>query len=282
MGRLAFIAVDPKRGGFWFKIRTLSNFTLCAALCAALIVVFSGFMPLWVANALGIGITLYLFVVLLNKRAIRIYCEHCGNTILSNTPWICGFCGAKNEDTADYPFVYQCRHCSAVPKAYKCHHVGCGELIFLSEDRLTENFAYCINSSIVLNPQKQQMRRKEESEDLEHAIAMAEKEKRLAALKAEHRQMTVLKSRQDALEHDIIVTELDMKRAALERQRERSRMNVKERRKASLEDEYDEYMGVDEAAEEKRSEVREKYKDDQEKLQKALMAVDDWEQRNRK
>jgi len=29
------------------------------------------------------------------------------------------------------------------PKAYKCHHDGCGELIFLGSDRQKENFAHC-------------------------------------------------------------------------------------------------------------------------------------------
>src|SRR5205814_2210115 len=108
-------------------------------------------------------------------------CEHCDRFIESDTPWVCGFCSAKNTKPEDYSFLFKCQHCSAVPKAYKCHHAGCGELIFLSEDRLEENFACCINSPHLAQPQQKQERRKARREELEDEIDMVKLNMRLSS-----------------------------------------------------------------------------------------------------
>ena len=86
-----------------------------------------------------------LFFFYLDRRAMGIECPSCGKYILTNTPWICGFCGAKNFRVDEYPFVGRCgnKECGAEPKAYQCHH--CEKLIFLTPDRQNFNFAKSVN-----------------------------------------------------------------------------------------------------------------------------------------
>lgn len=93
-----------------------------------------------------IAVSLGLFFFLSN-RPIDIRCPSCGKIIETNTPWICGVCGAKNMKVGDFPFIGRCSNekCRYEPKAYQCHHVGCGKLIFLSKDQSPINFARCIN-----------------------------------------------------------------------------------------------------------------------------------------
>jgi hypothetical protein len=51
----------------------------------------------------------------------------------------------------DFPFVYQCEHCSIEPKAYKCHH--CEKIIFLSKDKLATLCATFIKAPQKAQPQ---------------------------------------------------------------------------------------------------------------------------------
>jgi hypothetical protein len=77
------------------------------------------------------------------------------------------------------------RHCvcGAEPKAYKCHH--CDELVFLSEDKLKANYAYCLN----LNAPgplaaDSAAKRREEKEAAEHEILLAKLERDKEAVKS--------------------------------------------------------------------------------------------------
>lgn len=94
----------------------------------------------------------FVFFVL-DTRAIKILCNHCHKPIITNTPWVCGFCQENNNHTDNFPFIHRCEHCGAEPKAYKCHH--CGELIFLTDDQLKANFASCIGTEVKAVPPPQ-------------------------------------------------------------------------------------------------------------------------------
>lgn len=248
MALIANPAVDPMNSRLWFKLRTPLNFAVSIGICAALVMVLSLLMPVWVADLIAIGAVSYIFIVFLNKRPIRIRCEHCGKDVLSDTPWVCGFCQAKNEDADDYPFVHRCKHCSAVPKAYKCHHAGCGQLIFLTADRLELNYAYCLNLEVKVPAENKEAFRREQRQEKEHKIIMAE---------------------------------LDAKLAAARKKSEYNRpKTLLEEKKDSLEKRYDGVMAARDVAKKKKAEIAETYKDDPAGREDAEKTVDDWLQDN--
>ena len=117
-----------------------------------------------------------LFFFVLDKRAIKIVCNHdsCKKTIMTNTPWVCGFCKAANKNVDDFPFIHRCQHCGAEPKAYKCHH--CGELIFLADDQLKANHAFCLGTEVKEVPPPPEpdeiALQKREVQDLRHQIVL--------------------------------------------------------------------------------------------------------------
>jgi hypothetical protein len=96
-------------------------------------------MDAWLSTVIAIAAMFCLYFFILDKRVIKMSCNHCHKTILTNTPWLCGVCGGKNCETDEFSFLNHCMHCKGKPKAYRCHH--CGELIFLSEDEQKENYA---------------------------------------------------------------------------------------------------------------------------------------------
>jgi hypothetical protein len=241
-------AVDPMTGGLWFKLRTPLNFVICILLCAVVVAGLSFLVPIWAADLVAIGLVYYIFVVFLNKRPIGLRCDNCHKVILSNTPWVCGFCRAKNEDADNYPFIHRCKKCSAVPKAYKCHHAECGALVFLTSDTLRENYASCLNSPAEVPPPAKSNVHQEQKQEMEHSITM---------------------------------TQLDMQLAALRKQREiKQPRTVLEEKRESLDKHYAGVMAAQELATRKKAEVAIVFKDDPENLQKAVEAIDDWLRRH--
>lgn len=176
---------DPKKGKWlrlMFKLRTPINFFWSVILFALLAVAISQLIPLLVAYVISAAIVFYIFKTFLNNRPLRITCDHCGKIILSNTPWVCGFKGCKNEQPNYFPFLYECEHCHAQPKAYRCHHKKCGKLIFLTEDHLTSNYAFCLNSPDEIteeNRSKTVKQREQQRQDTIHEIEMLELDKKL-------------------------------------------------------------------------------------------------------
>lgn len=73
-----------------------------------------------VVNLLG-GVSI-MFVI--TGCPIRWLCRHCGKSINSREPWICGFCDHENADTLRYPFLVKCESCKASPPAFLCPHCG--------------------------------------------------------------------------------------------------------------------------------------------------------------
>jgi hypothetical protein len=130
----------------------IAGMFLPAALFVALL--FSWLFPgtFWLVvliDGIGLGVAYYYYAVWENQP-IRFCCPKCTKIISSNTPWVCAECGEPNRNANDYPFVFECQHCGAEAKAYKCHHrekkKDCGEIIFLSEDRDATNYAHRLDS----------------------------------------------------------------------------------------------------------------------------------------
>jgi len=162
---MAYIA-----GMFIVCVFTLSGFSA---------ILFPGsFFPMLAGDLLALFGAYVLFIVW-EKRPIRVCCEHCERIILSNTPWVCGYCRKPNMNANEYPFVDRCGHCGNEPKAYRCHHCDPPKLIFLTEDHLARDFAYRFDSSDeMLEPDKRVetlKKRKERKEDLGdlHELALA-------------------------------------------------------------------------------------------------------------
>lgn len=236
--------MDPLNCRFWFQLRTPVNIALSLVICAVLVVTLSFYTSAWLADVIAIGLTTYFFVVFLNKRSIRIRCEHCGKIILSNTPWICGFCHEENRNTDDFPFVHHCAHCLAAPKAYRCHHKDCGQLIYLTVDRLEENYAHCANIKNETLPPLRRDARDEEKLEKEHQLIIAELDRKLAAIK---RQGEFVKPK----------TPMEEKEASLDRR-------------------FAAAMGAREAAMRKKAQIAEQYKSDSVARADAEKVVDDW------
>ena len=128
----------------WFKLREPINWALSIAVFAVLFFLLQ-FLSFWIAFAVALVAAFCLHFFYLDNRLIRIKCPYgrCREIIETNTPWICGHKGCKNDNGDDYPFIYRCEHCGNSPKAYKCHH--CGELIFFTEDEQETGYAECAN-----------------------------------------------------------------------------------------------------------------------------------------
>jgi len=145
---------DPLQARQWFKLREAVNF---AVVIVGFIVLDAILWPAaggFIAGTVSIVVMFCVFFFILHKRTIGIECPHCRNFIETNTPWVCGFCGAKNQRIDDFPFVYRCEHCGAEPKAYKCHYSDCEELIFFTNDQLRINYAQCVNLPVKSKPVK--------------------------------------------------------------------------------------------------------------------------------
>jgi hypothetical protein len=86
----------------------------------------------------------YCLHVIWHMRPFRIRCPECRKIVLSNTPWVCGFCKEPNSNAVEHSLLDKCAHCGNEPKSYRCHH--CEGLIFFSDDRDVINYAFCINA----------------------------------------------------------------------------------------------------------------------------------------
>jgi hypothetical protein len=148
-----FESTDPFHARAQFEWRGFRNVAVLFGFFIPLVALLSllswalrvGPMGMLVFDAAAIGFVYHLYGVW-QKRPIKLVCEQCKKIILSNTPWVCGFKQCKNTNPDKFPFIHKCEHCGAEPKAYHCHHSKCPEIIFLTEDKLDRNYAYCLNS----------------------------------------------------------------------------------------------------------------------------------------
>jgi hypothetical protein len=135
-------------------------------------------------GTLAAGFVFYVHFWNLERRPINIKCPKCSKFILSDTPWICGLNGCRNELTDEFPFVHQCQICGAKPKAYQCHH--CNELIYFTLDEDRQNFATRAgkpipNVPVEIKPvESETTRRRKRQADLEWDIHEARLETELA------------------------------------------------------------------------------------------------------
>lgn len=182
---MLFESTNPLKGRSQFRTRTYVNLAVIAGLFLLAVTALSiwvsyllpgRWLPLLTVDALALGGAYYLHL-LWDKRPILLYCRGCQDVVSSNTPWFCTNCKKPNLNTAEFPFVHQCEHCKAEPKAYRCHHPKCGGLIFLSPDKDATNYAYRLNSPREVQPQEKRadevLGKQQSKEDKEHAIQMA-------------------------------------------------------------------------------------------------------------
>ena len=203
-----------------------------------------------IAFAVSTAAALALFFFVLDKRAVKILCDHCQKTIMTNTPWVCGFCKAANNNVDDFPFIHRCQHCSAEPKAYKCHH--CGELIYFSADQLKANHAFCLGTEVNLAPPPPPP------------------------------DESVLQKREvEILQHQVIVARLTAELNKVKNQAELSKRKSPEQK---IEESLTEHLASDmagfRAARTIKMALAEELKDDPDLLEKANASVDEWLERN--
>lgn len=248
MNRIFAFAVNPLNAKFWFRVRTIVDFAITALICAFAVLIFTQFLPTWLADSVAIVLSMFLYAVVVSKRPIKVRCPNCQNIVLTNVPWVCGFCGATNKKPESFPFVHRCEQCGAEPKAYMCHHRNCGELIFLSVDHLESNFAYCMNTRAAPDPNARKTQRVEERLEKEHALQVEELEAKIEDIR-KRREQSVPKN------------PLDQKKDSLDRH-------------------YAMTMAAREMAKKKKAEAAVTFKNDPEGLKDAEDAIDDWLERN--
>jgi predicted RNA-binding Zn-ribbon protein involved in translation (DUF1610 family) len=149
----------------------------------------------FLASVIAIATATCLLFIILHNRAIAIHCPHCGKYIETNTPWICGNkeCGYQNNRVDVFPFIYRCERCSNYPKAYQCHHTGCGKLIFFTKDEQQSGYARGAN---VPAPEKP----KPVKDTYETEVAKEKAEIEVIRLKVEKAKLSVeLKDHEKAL-----------------------------------------------------------------------------------
>jgi hypothetical protein len=243
--------MNPQSAKLRFKFRTFNNWLIVVGIFVLVAVVFDSIA----ADAVAIAALFYLYFSILDKRTIGMDCNHCGQHIASNTPWVCGFCKEPNRNATEHPFVDKCAHCGNEPKAYKCHHDGCRKLIFLTDDRLETNYAYCINApSEVPEPPKP--------------------DERMVKVK------THQENKQDK-EHELEVAKLDAELKQIKERIDGPKIKTPfEQKKESFDKYYDGVMGMREYARKKRAEAAETYKDDPESLKDANEAIDEFLKRS--
>jgi hypothetical protein len=238
---------DPLEARMWFKWREPVNWAIVLfsfiVLDAVLWPVAGGF----IAGSASIAVMFCVFFFILHKRTIGIECPHCKNYIETNTPWICGVCGAANLHTDDFPFVGRCEHCRAEPKAYQCHHRTCRELIFLTKDKLEINFARCVNMPFAQDPEP--VKEEDDVEKLDKGIQLTERMVKKAKLDAELMEIErITKPPKEKPLREILEDDL-------------TRL-------------LDRDMGAAEIGERMRATLAEKYKNDPEALKRANLTID--------
>lgn len=242
-----FKSTDPLTSRQRFKSRAIENFAALSGIFIVLVAVLSLFCSIFApmffaylgADALALGTVYYLYV-LWEKRTIRIRCEGCRKIILTNTPWVCGFCNQPNRNANDYPFVHKCAHCGDEPKTYKCHH--CNELVFLAEDQDKLNYAFCINSPA----------------EAPEADKTAE----------------TLKKHKDTIQKKRGMIEIEELNGQLESVRNRIRAGKKKPAKEALRESVDSIMEWEEAARELKAQIDEECKGNSDRRKRLHAAVD--------
>ena len=247
---------NPRTAKFRFKHRELSNGVLIAIVGIILIFVFSHFSWWWIADIVLMGLLYFYLFYILEHRPIKLRCPHCEKIIRSNTPWVCGFCKKTNADTNEFPFVRHCEHCGAEPKAYKCHHQKCGEMIYLTDDELEPNYAYCLNSPAEISARTVKLNTHQENvQDKEHEIQMAN--------------------------YDVMRAELDAKLKEVKKKSEPIKIKTPyQQKEEGLENYLAGVMGARELATKQKAKNATTYKDRPDDLKDANEAVDEWLKRN--
>ena len=186
---------DPLKARQQFKVMKYMNWGTALGVFVLLVLTLHHFLNFFFSDIIAIAVVFCLYFFFLKKRVVVIKCDGCGKIIETNTPWVCGECGAKNRRVYDYPFINRCgsKFCGYEPKAYLCHHVGCGKLNFLSNDKSEISAAKCINMPDKPKP----VIRDEHAE----AVAKEQKNLKIAELKVQRAELEVkLKGFNETLE----------------------------------------------------------------------------------
>jgi len=249
------LTCNPLTARQWFKLREPVNWAVTAILFVPVFVVLMYLVGAFLAGVISIAAAFCLFFFLLQNRAIRIACsnERCGKDIETNTPWICGNKGCRNDHVDQFPFIYKCEVCGYYPKAYECHH--CGQLIFFTSDHQKSGYAVCANESF--KPRKAKKREK-------HQDAVVERKEKieLKGLSVQEAELEVqLKKHEDAIKP------LSLKVKTPEQE---------------LEEFMSKSVGDEEAAEKWRELVNKKYVEGDPEREKRHSLIDDWVRRRLK
>lgn len=148
---MVFASTNPTTARSRFRSRSAVSLAAFIVLFLGVVVLVSwlssmfypSFILMLVADVFSLGVCFYLYSQW-HDQPVKLSCPECEAIVLSNTPWVCGFCTRTNRNANAFPFVHKCSHCGDEAKSYRCHH--CGELIFLTEDHDKHNYAYSVNA----------------------------------------------------------------------------------------------------------------------------------------
>ncbi|HZR17344.1 MAG TPA: hypothetical protein VFE51_08455 [Verrucomicrobiae bacterium] len=227
-----------------FRMRTFNNCLFVLGIFVPGCILFSR-LPAHDVLELLLGAGLFfLFFFVWQDRTIWLFCDSCHKPIATNTPWQCGFCHKENTQTTRFPFVGECEHCHAEPKAYKCHYDDCGQLAFLTADKMKEHFAMCVGSPVKQDSVSDEEQQRKEKLAKAHALEMANLDEKLEAFR----------ERKEALK----------------------KLPPTEAIRADYEKGHAMFLGVDEFYDERLKQIKEEFKDNPDRLERELSYLNKW------
>jgi len=193
-----------------------------------------------------------IYVRVIRDRVIWIQCDSCKRDIPTNTPWVCGLCTKVHTNATLFPFVGVCSSCGHEPNAYQCHHEDCGELIFLSRDKVKIGYATSLYKHLHQTPA-----RIEDDKD-EDEVAKLDKDIQITQRKVKKAELDIeLKGYKDVLEPPKTRTQ-------------------KEAVEESFSNFEDRNMTGAEIVRRKKAEVAVKFKDNPQELERQNRLIDQW------
>jgi hypothetical protein len=99
-------------------------------------------MALVLLGLVGVGsFRLFRF---LQRFAVHPACPHCGKALSSDLSWVCGFCDKAHNSPRFFSVFLRCARCGERPKAYRCHHKECQEIVYLGPQVDPTHCAYAV------------------------------------------------------------------------------------------------------------------------------------------
>src|ERR1051325_6513026 len=110
--------IAPSKVRAYYKARSIYHILPLSVAFVVLVSIFSAFashqtnsfLIMLVGDVVLVAAVMTAYIIW-EKAPVRVQCQNCNAIILANTPWVCGYCKASNNDANAFPFIGGCRQC---------------------------------------------------------------------------------------------------------------------------------------------------------------------------